>query len=169
MIHGTPQAVAVFVKDVEDTYAHLVSRVAESLKEEQEAQEQIQLFPENPNQSITFNVPEGPPPLDLVLEGPGTEELDVEEVREALQLRWEVFSGLSEDLKSALREGTLEGVNKVLGNMKVAEAEQVVSLLDRGGILSFAEGGIRDETGTSEAQDKLPTAVDGKGKGKEKA
>jgi cell division cycle protein 37 len=149
MITGDKRAEDVFVKDVEDTYAHLVTRVAAS-KEEEEAlgrQEQIQLVPENPTQSITFNVPSGPPPEELVLEGPGTEDMDINEVRKALEFRWTVFEGFSEELKEALKGGTLEGVNKVLGEMKVDEAEEVVKLLDMGGILSFAEGGIRDETG----------------------
>ncbi|EPQ54468.1 hypothetical protein GLOTRDRAFT_93972 [Gloeophyllum trabeum ATCC 11539] len=147
MIAGDKRAETVFAKDVEDTYRHLVERVRVT-KEQQaaEAQEQIQLVPENPEQTITFNVPDGPPPEDLRLEGPGTEELDVEEVRKALQMRWDVFDGFEEPMKEALRKNSLEEVNKVLGSMPVAEAEQVVQLLDMAGILNFAEGGIRDET-----------------------
>jgi cell division cycle protein 37 len=148
MTTGDPRAENVFVKDVEDTYAHLLTRVAASKAEEASAgQEQIQLVPENPSQSISFNVPSGPPPENLVLEGPETEDMDVEEVRKALQMRWDVFEGFSNELKEALKGGSLKDVNKILGSMPVESAEEVVRLLDVGGILSFAEGGIRDETG----------------------
>ncbi|KDQ62490.1 hypothetical protein JAAARDRAFT_30390 [Jaapia argillacea MUCL 33604] len=149
MISGDHRAEGVFRKDVEDTYRHLVERVIKTKEAEANAPgvEQIQLVPENPTTSITFNVPDGPPPSDLRLEGPGTENLDVEEVRKALQMRWDVFESFSEELKDALKANSLDAVNKVLGGMKVEEAEQVVELLDVGGILNFAEGGIRDETG----------------------
>lgn len=149
MVLGDKRAQSVFVKDVEDTYTHLVTRVLASQADDQTpgGAEQIQLVPENPNQTISFNVPDGPPPEHITLEGPGTEGMDLEEVRKALQLRWDVFDGLSEDLKEALMSGRLEGVNKCLGAMSVDEAEEVVRLLDVGGILNFADGGIRDETG----------------------
>ena len=154
MITGDKRASSVFVDDVEKTYAHLVSRVAASQAEsaaEGGGTEQIQLVPENPEQTISFNVPEGPPPENLVLEGPGTEDLDIEEVRRVLQLRWDVFQGFSEQLRNALREGSLESVNKALGAMPVDEAESIVSRLDMAGILNFAEGGVRDETGKGKA------------------
>jgi cell division cycle protein 37 len=148
MVSGDKRALPVFVKDVEDTYTHLVTRVlASQTSDLPGGTEQIQLVPENPSQTISFNVPDGPPPENITLEGPGTEGMDVEEVKKALQMRWDVFDGFDEDFKEALRSGKLEGVNKCLGEMSVQEAEEVVRLLDAGGILSFAEGGIRDETG----------------------
>lgn len=148
MVSGDKRAEVVFVKDVEDTYSHLVTRVLASQQESEGAGvEQIQLVPENPSQTISFNVPDGPPPENITLEGPGTEDLDIEEVKKALQLRWDVFEGFSKELQEALKDGKLDGVNKVLGSMSVDTAEEVVRLLDVGGILSFAEGGIRDETG----------------------
>lgn len=158
MISGGKQAEKVFTDDVEATYAHLVNRVKIS-KEEEEAsagREQIQLVPESADQTISFNVPDGPPPENLVLEGPGTEGLDIEEVRKALQLRWEVFDGFSEELQAALTDGSLDAVNKVLGDMEVPEAEAVVQQLDMAGILSFAEGGVRDETAKGRAEAGLP-------------
>jgi cell division cycle protein 37 len=157
MVSGDKRAQVVFVKDVEDTYAHLVTRVLASQTEASNVPggaEQIQLVPENPTQTITFNVPDGPPPENITLEGPGTEDMDVEEVRKALQMRWDVFNGFSEGLKAALTSGKLDGVNKCLGDMSVEEAEEVVRLLDIGGILSFAEGGIRDETGKGEEDEE---------------
>ncbi|KAJ3881749.1 Cdc37 N terminal kinase binding-domain-containing protein [Lentinula edodes] len=147
MISGDKRAEKVFLDDVESTYNHLRGRVEASKQEELAGKEQIQLVPESPDQTIGFNVPEGPPPEKLVLEGPGTEDMDIEEVKKALQLRWDVFTSFPEHLQKALQEGSLEGVNKVLGDMDVAEAEDVVQKLDIAGILSFAEGGIRDETG----------------------
>jgi cell division cycle protein 37 len=149
MTTGDQRAVSIFVNDVEGTYSHLKTRAkvaaAESLTEEHK--EQIQLVPENPSASISFNVPDGPPPEDLRLEGPGMEDLDPEEVRQALQIRWDVFEGFPEDLKAALKIGTLEEVNKVLGSMEVSVAEAVVGQLDMAGIMSFVSGGVRDETG----------------------
>ncbi|KAG6915150.1 hypothetical protein DXG01_013045 [Tephrocybe rancida] len=153
MISADPRAESVFVNDMEGTYKHLVERVNVSLKEQAEStgQEQIQLVPENPNQTISFNVPDGPPPEELVLEGPETEHLDLEEVRKALQFRWNIFEAFPEELQAALKEGTLDAVNKVLGEMDVETAEAVVQQLDMAGILSFAEGGIRDETDKAQA------------------
>ncbi|KAG6814227.1 hypothetical protein H0H92_015342 [Tricholoma furcatifolium] len=153
MISSDPRAENVFVNDMEGTYKHLVERVNATLKDqaEESGKEQIQLVPENPNQSISFNVPDGPPPEELVLEGAEVEHLDVEEVRKALQFRWDVFEGFPVDLQEALKEGTLEAVNKVLGDMDVETAEGIVERLDMAGILSFAEGGIRDETDKGKA------------------
>ena len=138
----------VFMKDVDDTYGHIVTRVKAN-KEEEEAlsQEQIQLVPENPDAEISFNVPDGPPPETIKLEGPGTEGMNIEEVRKALQMQWDVFSGFEEDMKTALKSQKLDAVNKVLGSMKIADAERIVELLQISGILSFSEGGIRDQTG----------------------
>jgi cell division cycle protein 37 len=157
MVAGGQSAQAIFRKDVEDTYQHIVKRVEIAKVEEAEAAaagEQIQLVAENPDTVISFNVPDGPPPENLVLEGPGTEDMDIEEVRKALQMRWDLFGGLPENLQEALKTGELAAVNKVLGNMPVNEAENVVKALDMGGILSFAEGGIRDETGRADEADE---------------
>lgn len=136
------------MKDVEDTFAHIVKRVEINKQESvSEGVEQIQLVPESGDQTISFNVPDGPAPEHLTLEGPGTEDLDIEEVRKALDFRWAVFEGFKPELQEALKDGRLETVNKVLGSMSVEEAEDIVGLLDQAGILNFAEGGIRDETG----------------------
>ena len=154
MIASDPRATGVFEKDVTDTYAHLVERVRISKAEEEAAAgaEQIQLVAENPDTQIGFNVPDGPPPEHLQLEGPGFENVTVEEVRKALQMRWDVFCGFAPALQDALRSQSLDEVNKVLGAMHVAEAEEVVRLLDVAGILSFSAEGIRDETGRAERE-----------------
>lgn len=150
MVSGDKRALNVFVDDVESTYQHLVNRVKINQEEAKanENREQIQLVPENPDQIISFNVPDGPPPENLVLEGPGTEGLDIEEVRKALQFRWDVYSSFSTEMQEALKAGGLDDVNAVLGELDVEEAEAIVNNLDVAGILNFAEGGIRDQTGT---------------------
>ena len=152
MINADPRAVSVFLKDVDDTYSHIVTRVKVNKEEEEalrEGAEQIQLVPENPDAEISFNVPDGPPPENIKLEGPGTESMDLEEVRKALKMQWEVFDSFEEDMKTALKSQKLEAVNKVLGSMTIDDAERVVELLQVSGILSFSENGIRDQTGES--------------------
>lgn len=149
MIANDHRAVPVFEKDVLDTYAHLVERVRISKAEEAAAGsgEQIQLVPESPGHTISFNVPDGPPPENLVLEGPGMEDYDVEEVRRALQMRWDVFQAFKPEMQEALKSQKLDEVNKVLGDMKVEDAEELVRMLDMAGILNFGEHGVRDGTG----------------------
>lgn len=148
MIADDQRAVSVFVNDVNGTYSHLKTRAKAAAVETSDAQkEQIQLVPEDPSATITFNVPDGPPPEDLRLEGPGMEGLEIEQVREALQMRWDVFESFPDDLKAALKVGTLDEVNKVLGAMDVKVAEDIVEKLEVAGIMSFVAGGIRDETG----------------------
>ena len=156
MVNADPRAVNVFMTDVDDTYKHIVSRVKANNEEEEalrQGAEQIQLVPENPDAEITFNVPDGPPPETIKLEGPGTENLEPGEVRKALQMQWEAFGGFEEDMKAALKSQKLESVNKVLGAMSIEEAERVVQLLQISGILSFSESGIRDETSASSQND----------------
>lgn len=149
MISGDARARSVFEQDVEKTYGHLVQRVkaAEEEDTEEGGRETIQLVPQDANQTISFNVPDGPPPENLVLEGPGTEEWDVEEVRKMLQYRWDVYSSFPVAFQEALKTDKLEEVNKVLGDMEVPEAEQIVEDLQEAGIMSFAEGGVIDQTG----------------------
>ncbi|TFY83868.1 hypothetical protein EWM64_g157, partial [Hericium alpestre] len=154
MVQGGQAAHKIFRKDVEDTYAHVVRRVEITKQEEAAGQEQIQLVAENPETVISFNVPDGPPPEQLQLEGPGTENMDIEEVRKALQMRWDLFQSLAPPLQEALKTGELEKVNQVLGAMSIPEAENAVRMLDMGGILSFAEEGIRDETGKADEADE---------------
>lgn len=146
----------VFLDDYHKTFAHLQERVRLTKEEAAAGREQIQLVPESGDMTISFNVPDGPPPADLRFEGPGSEELDMEEVRKALQLRWDIFESFPPDLQEALRSNSLDEVNKVLGEMDVPSAESVVDALNMGGILNFAEGGVRDETGAGEASSTDP-------------
>jgi len=152
MITADPRAVMVFMKDVDDTYNHIVTRVKANEEEEAalgKGNEQIQLVPENPDAEISFNIPDGPPPEEIKLEGPGSENMQVEEVRKALQVQWDVFNGFEDDMKVALKSQKLDAVNKVLGSMDIEDAERVVELLQISGILNFSESGVRDQTGAS--------------------
>lgn len=162
MVSGDKRAEMVFLQDVEQTYNHLATRVVAAQAEEaaSDGREQIQLVQEDASQPITFNVPDGPPPKQLRLEGPGTEGLDIEEVRRALQMRWDVFESFEDSLKKALRKGTLEAVNKVLGKMEIQDAEERVRMLEMAGILSFADGGkVRDMTQPGEGEDSEEEVV----------
>ncbi|KAJ7288247.1 Cdc37 N terminal kinase binding-domain-containing protein [Mycena rebaudengoi] len=155
MIAGDQRAMAVFLDDVEKTYAHLAERVKRSQEEEQKGgRETIMLASENEG-DITFNVPNGPPPSELVL-GEGMEDMDIEEVRKALQFRWDVFQGLPENLQAALKTEQLAEVNKVLGEMDVEGAEEILQRLDMAGIIPFSESGVRDETPAGRAAAGLP-------------
>ncbi|KAI9465564.1 hypothetical protein BJY52DRAFT_1220779 [Lactarius psammicola] len=153
---GGENSLAIFRKDVEDTYAHLVEGVkAEVGRSVAGGKEQIQLVAENPDTGVLFNVPEGPPPEDLELESLGTEDMLFEGVREAL------FCGLPEDLQEALKTKDLAVVNEVLGNMPVSIAENAVKALDLGGFLSFSEKEILDETDLAAwAEDDSDEAMD---------
>jgi cell division cycle protein 37 len=156
----TPNAMprAIFEKDVNDTYGVICTR-AEKAKEEEAkagARETIQLVCENPDTDIQFNVPEGPPPETITLEGEGVEDLDPVQVREALMRRWEMFESFSPELRSALNNHSLTEVNAVLEKMDVQDAEGIVRLLDASGILSFASTDIRDETGGASANAPAP-------------
>ncbi|KIO16296.1 hypothetical protein M407DRAFT_58013, partial [Tulasnella calospora MUT 4182] len=145
MFSGDPRARQVFDNDFTETFNMMMTR-AENAKKDDEAKERIQLVAEDSGSNITFNVPEGPPPETIKLEGPGTEDLDPEEVRKALQARWDIFESFPLVLKNALKTGKLDAVNDVLGEMEVAEAEEVVKFLEIAGILSFSKSGVIDET-----------------------
>jgi cell division cycle protein 37 len=150
MIDGDRRAIDIFHNDFENTYKHLSERVRITQTDAAasgQGKEQIQLVAEDPDTIINFNVPEGPPPENLVLEGPGTEDLDIEEVRKALHMRWDVFCAFPQDMQDALKSGQLEEVNNVLGEMDIPTAEGVVQNLNIAGILSFSDEKIRDRTG----------------------
>lgn len=149
MINHNPKSVNMFKDDFARTYSHIEKRSKELAAEaaaDTGEREQIQLVATDPNMKIGFNVPDGPPPADLRIEGEGAEDLDIEEVRAFLQTKWEVFQAFPSDLQAALKSEQLDAVNKVLGRMTVADAEQVVEQLQSAGMLSFSESGVRDMT-----------------------
>ena len=137
MISANPKSIAMFSEDFKATYGRIESRTKEIIAEESVEREQIQLVAEDPNMTISFNLPDGPPPDELRVEGEGAEEMDMEQVRAFLERKWEIFEGFDEVMKGALRTESLDEVNKVLAGMKVSEAEEVVGLMQEGGMLSF--------------------------------
>lgn len=146
-------ALRVFEDDVKQTWDRIDSRSKELAAERAAAgvnesgeREQIQLVAQDPSTTITFEIPDGPPPEDLKLEGEGSESMDVEKVREFLQTRWDIFQSFPKNLKKALEKKDLEEVNRVLGRMSVDEGEETVRLLDEAGILSFSSTDIVDKT-----------------------
>ncbi|TIA88658.1 hypothetical protein E3P99_02470 [Wallemia hederae] len=142
------EAEAVFMKDVQDTHARIMERSAVLASQSSSSQdkEQIQLMSEG-DTTITFDVPEGPAPENIVLEGDGKlQQLDPETVKQWLNERWNIFNAFDQNLKDALQSGSLDSVNKYLGDLPVSTAEKVVKDLDRAGILNFSSSEIRDET-----------------------
>lgn len=149
MISHNPKSLKMFADDFSRTYGHIERRSVELAKEAEAddgEREQIQLVAEDPNMKIGFNLPDGPPPAELRVEGEGAEELDMEQVRAFLQHKWELFDAFPAPLKTALQTEKLDEVNKVLAKMSVADAEEVVEQLQEGGMLSFSEQGVRDMT-----------------------
>lgn len=146
MVTKNPKSLKMFSEDFARTYGHVERRSKELAAEAEQEREQIQLVAEDPSVTIGFNIPDGPPPAELKLEGEGADELDMDQVRAFLERKWEIFQGFPKDLQTALNTEKLDEVNKVLGKMKVADAENVVELMQEGGMLSFSEEGVRDMT-----------------------
>nr|ODO00976.1 cell division cycle protein 37 [Cryptococcus depauperatus CBS 7855] len=150
MIQNNPKSIKMFNEDFQRTYGRISSRTKEILAEEATQgsgeRETIQLVATDPNMTIAFNLPDGPPPEELRLEGEGAEELDVEQVRAFLQRKWQIFEAFPEEFRKALKTENLDKVNKVLGDLSLEEAEAIVGLLQEGGMLSFSEKGVRDMT-----------------------
>lgn len=126
------KALNLFTSDVDATYQRMETRVKQMAAEGRggadagEGTEQIQLVAEGDAQ-ISFNVPDGPPPDEIRLEGEGTEDMDPVEVRKFLVRQWDIFSGFAPEVRAALKEESLDAVNKVLATMTVDDAEQLVS------------------------------------------
>lgn len=108
------QAQDVFYKDVQDTYMRIKNRsleiIAERAKEPAEGVEQIQLHAVEPGTTIQIKVP----PAD-------SDDADAQAARK-------IYDSFDPEMKKALESGELDEVNKVLGNMKIDEAEELVGL-----------------------------------------
>lgn len=89
MIAKNPKSITMFNEDFARTYNRIATRTKEIIAEEAAAGEveQIQLVAEDPNVNIGFNLPDGPPPADLRVEGEGSEEMDIEQVSAVPLLR----------------------------------------------------------------------------------
>ena len=142
------RASVVYLNDVLATYSRIRDR-SKALSEQQSAagEEQIQLVAEDENTVIGFEIPDGPPPEVIELEGEAKEKLNPEDVKAWLQKRWDIFQSFPEEFRKALETKELTKVNEVLGRMKVDEAEAIVGQLDQAGILNFSSSEVRDETG----------------------
>ncbi|KAL7817060.1 hypothetical protein V8C26DRAFT_399150 [Trichoderma gracile] len=107
------QAQDVFYKDVQDTYMRIKNRsleiIAERAKEPAEGVEQIQLHAMEPGTTINITIP----PAD-------SDDPDVMAARK-------IYDSFDPEMKDALESGSLDEVNKVLGKMKVEEAEELVA------------------------------------------
>lgn len=109
------QARDIFYKDVQDTYGKIKTRAAEINKQRSEegesgGVEQIQLHAVEPGTVINIRIPK--------------EDAEDEEGKRAR----EIFESFKPEMKKALETGSLDKVNKVLGDMSVAEAEELVGL-----------------------------------------
>ncbi|KAH0561917.1 hypothetical protein GP486_003373 [Trichoglossum hirsutum] len=134
------QAQKVFLDDVNSTYARIRTRAKELAAERASAEakggvEQIQLHAVEPGTKINIVIP------------PATSDDPAEEAAR------EVFDSFSPSLRKALESGSLDEVNKVLADMNVEEAEDIVGKLGEGGMLSLEEQ-IIDAT-TEEGQAAL--------------
>ncbi|KXX83271.1 hypothetical protein MMYC01_200273 [Madurella mycetomatis] len=142
------QAQGVFQKDVQDTYMKIKTRAKEialqrakdAAEGKAEEVEQIQLHAVEPGTVINIRIP--PENSDDPAEKAGRE----------------IFERFKPEMKRALETGSLDEVNKVLGEMKVDEAEDLVGKLGEAGILSLEEE-IIDAT-TEEGMDKLKKLED---------
>lgn len=134
------QAQDVFYKDVQDTYGRIKSRASEINKERaasggsQEGVEQIQLHAVEPGTVINIHVP-------------AADSADPED-----QERRKIFETFAPEMKAALESGSLDAVNKVLGDMPIAEAEDLVGKFGDAGVLSLEEEIIDATTEEGKAQ-----------------
>lgn len=132
------QAQDIFYRDVQDTFMRIKNRAAEIVAErakEGDGVEQIQLHAVEPGTKIQIRVP--------------LKESDSEEEQYAR----EIFDKFTPEMREALESGELDKVNKVLGDMKVDEAEELIALFGEANILSLEEELI-DAT-TEAGQQKL--------------
>lgn len=83
--------------------------------------EQIQLHPVDPSQTINIVVPSA-----------SSDDPTEQAARK-------IFESFPPGLQRALESGKLDDVNKVLGKMSVEEAEEIVSQLGEGGMLSVED------------------------------
>ncbi|KAK4169375.1 Cdc37 N terminal kinase binding-domain-containing protein [Cladorrhinum sp. PSN259] len=137
------QAQEVFFKDVQDTYMKIktrsreinLQRAKDAAEGNVEGVEQIQLQTVEPGTVINITIP----PKD-------SEDPEVQAQRA-------IFESFKPEMQKAIETKSLEEVNKVLGNMTVEEAEELVEKFGEAGILSI-EDEILDAT-TQEGRQKI--------------
>ncbi|KAJ1665489.1 hsp90 co-chaperone Cdc37 [Coemansia sp. RSA 1813] len=120
---GKPQD--MFEADVESRYKHIQQRCkviqSESAQDEDNEPEveSIQLQCDDPNAPIRISVPD--------------ESSDGQEEK----ARIELFHQLPEDFRNALKEGTIDAINKVLAVTPGPEAERILAVCGEGGFLGI--------------------------------
>ncbi|KAK3987907.1 Cdc37 N terminal kinase binding-domain-containing protein [Cladorrhinum sp. PSN332] len=137
------QAQDVFFKDVQDTYMKIktrsreinLQRAKDAAEGNVEGVEQIQLQAVEPGTVINISIP----PKD-------SEDPEVQTQRA-------IFESFKPEMQKAIETKSLDEVNKVLGRMKVEEAEELVEKFGEAGILSIEED-ILDAT-TEEGRAKI--------------
>jgi len=131
------KAQEIFFADVQDRYGRIIGRSREILAERAKAREpveQIQLQTVEPGTKINIRVP---PVIADDAEIEGLEKIADDEEREEARRRViaqvqharKIFDGFPADFRTALESGSLEEVNKVLGEMNLEEAEAIVGQL----------------------------------------
>ncbi|KAJ1678515.1 hsp90 co-chaperone Cdc37 [Spiromyces aspiralis] len=113
----------MFYNDVDSRYEHIVERCKVIAAEREKAgesgdQEVIQLEGNNPSAYQGWDLPEEGNPEHAE--------------------RLAVFHEIPEEMQKALRVGTLDAVNKVLANMGMSEAEEVLAKCSDAGFLTAA-------------------------------
>lgn len=104
----------VFENDVAERFqgiCAIAKREGKQRTEKNKAVEQFQLYPVGQNTTIPIQVPPA--------------ESEDEEVKKARS----VFEQFAPDMRAALESGSLDQVNRALGEMEVSEAEKMVGLL----------------------------------------
>lgn len=128
-----------FDEDVNRTFEHIKHRCEilsqENAAAEGEEQEQIQLHAVDPNTEIVVAVPEE-----------GSEGRAI-------------YDALSEPVRTAIESRKLDEINKVLAEMSVEEAEDLVGKLGEAGVL-LVEEKIYDATEWQEKQQELEEELD---------
>lgn len=136
------QAQDIFFKDVQETYGKIKNRATEinaqrakdAADGKPDGVEQIQLHAVEPGTVINIRVPE-------------KDSTDPGE-----QAARAIFEGFSAEMKAALETGSLDKVNMVLGEMDIAEAEDLVGKFSEAGVLSVEEQIIDTTTEEGKAQ-----------------
>lgn len=131
------QAKELFYKDVQDTYMRIRNRSREIVREraaeggeggEGAGVEQIQLHAMEPGTVINIRIPPRAEeiPTTVVDEEGNSREVSEEQIAEFKRAR-EIYEAFGPEMRKALESGSLDEVNKVLGDMPVAEAEELVN------------------------------------------
>lgn len=108
-----------FIKDVDFTVNHIKQRcevISQERQDQQENVEQIQLHAVDPNTEIVVNLPDSGNPDAMA-----------------------VYDSFTTEMRNAIESKQLDEINKVLAEMPVEEAEELVKKFDECGVLSVEE------------------------------